>query len=144
MIDGYKPYHQQKSVLRVRKGIVLPTPKKRVVECVAEATVAFLRQAAPTDDHDGTFSFGPTGLRLRDLFLLDLERHGMTLIPVLGYILPQALATPPQQIQWTGAVEGYEATFQIPSFFPEADASSAFIPAEGLQGAWNGDVNMVF
>lgn len=44
-----------------------------------------------TDDHDGSVAFGPAGIQLRDLYLLELHRHGKTLVPILGYVSPGPL-----------------------------------------------------
>lgn len=49
-IAGYEPFHRQKSVRRVRRGMALSTSRMRVVECIAEAAVAFLRHSKPITD----------------------------------------------------------------------------------------------
>ncbi|EKM54437.1 uncharacterized protein PHACADRAFT_210237 [Phanerochaete carnosa HHB-10118-sp] len=90
-VHGYKRFRHIKSVQRTRGGIALPTLRHRVVECVAEAVFAFLKQAETTSDHDGSVAFGSGGLQLQDLYLLELHRHGKTLIPVLGYVPPTLL-----------------------------------------------------
>ncbi|EKM53893.1 uncharacterized protein PHACADRAFT_257378 [Phanerochaete carnosa HHB-10118-sp] len=87
-LRGYKKYRRIKNVQRTRHGIALPVLRHRVVECVAEAVAVFLHQAETTSDHGGTFVFGPTSIQLRDLYLLELHRHGKTLVPVLGYVPP--------------------------------------------------------
>ncbi|EKM53895.1 uncharacterized protein PHACADRAFT_122523, partial [Phanerochaete carnosa HHB-10118-sp] len=85
-VHGYVKYRRIKNVQRTRGGVPLPTSRRRVVECVAEAIVVFLKQAKTTSDHDGSFVFGPADIQLKDLYLLELYRFGKTLVPVLGYM----------------------------------------------------------
>ncbi|EKM54692.1 uncharacterized protein PHACADRAFT_258706 [Phanerochaete carnosa HHB-10118-sp] len=89
-IHGYRVYRQVKNIQRVRRGVPVPIPRHKVVRCIADAMFAFLNQAQAADDHDWTFTLGPGGIGMEHLYLTELRRHGKTLVPVFGYIAPDA------------------------------------------------------
>ncbi|EKM54700.1 uncharacterized protein PHACADRAFT_146900 [Phanerochaete carnosa HHB-10118-sp] len=96
LIHGFKVFRRVKNVQCVRHGVPVPVPRHKVVRCIAEVMLAFLDQVStmvlsgPTDDHDGSFMFGPGGVQIEHLYLLELHRYGKTLIPVFGYTPPDA------------------------------------------------------
>ncbi|EKM54693.1 uncharacterized protein PHACADRAFT_210479 [Phanerochaete carnosa HHB-10118-sp] len=92
-IRGYEAFRQVKNVQRVRGGVPVPVPRHKVVRCIAEVMLAFLHQASAqaaraADGHSGAFAFGPAGLQMEHLYLLELQRHGKTLVPIFGFVPP--------------------------------------------------------
>ncbi|GJE88858.1 hypothetical protein PsYK624_049450 [Phanerochaete sordida] len=86
-VQGYKAFRKMKNVQCVRGGLPQPIQRHRLVRCIAEVVHEFLGKAEPTSEHDGTFVLGSHGIGLENLYLIELQRHGKTLLPVLGYMV---------------------------------------------------------
>ncbi|GJE95322.1 hypothetical protein PsYK624_115060 [Phanerochaete sordida] len=105
--SGYVPYRRAKNVQRVKRGVALPTLRRRVVECVAEAVALFIQQAVDTRPRGSSVVFGAGGVELRDLYLLGLHRYGRTLVPMLGFVQ----STGGRELSWHEIPHGYAPVF---------------------------------
>lgn len=99
---GHESYIHTRNIQVVRQGQRRPIPRSLVVKHIAEAMDSYVEKVRPTKcilngalnsrfmqaivmkSNDDPLRFGPGGIQLRDLYLLELRQYGRTFQPTFG------------------------------------------------------------